>query len=293
MSNPRHKRMSLDAEKVYNRFRGWRPIVVSGASGSPPDRYQITYNLVGLYAQPDGKIAEKHQHVAEIELTLGYPRRAPQCRMLTPIFHPNFDQATICIGDFWAASEGLDDLIIRIGRMIAYQEYNVKSPLNGLAAKWAAEHQSNLPVDRTEVAPPSTLEPEAGDRIVLDSRARIHPEPVSARDDSQATRPKTAPLSVPASQDRNGPSLIAPNFEFSIPDGLSSLGSDPQNHVVVEGSAIEPIHASLYFDGNGVLVRDCSTTAGIYLNGRRTAEAWMRPGDRLKIGDFECRFALT
>ena len=67
--------------------------------------------------------------------------------MLTPVFHPNFDEASVCIGDFWAASEGLDDLVIRIGRMIAYQEYNTRSPLNGLAAKWAAEHLNLLPID--------------------------------------------------------------------------------------------------------------------------------------------------
>jgi hypothetical protein len=73
--------------------------------------------------------------------------------MLTPVFHPNFDDASVCIGDFWAASEGLDDLIIRIGRMIAYQEYNTRSPLNGLAAKWAAEHLNLLPIDDTIVAP--------------------------------------------------------------------------------------------------------------------------------------------
>ncbi|MGZ4845317.1 MAG: hypothetical protein ACXVJ1_11260, partial [Candidatus Angelobacter sp.] len=56
--------------------------------------------------------------------------------------------------DFWAASEALDDLIIRIGRMISYQEYNTKSPLNGLAAKWAAQNSSLLPVDPRPIAPP-------------------------------------------------------------------------------------------------------------------------------------------
>ena len=74
--------------------------------------------------------------------------------MVHAVFHPNFDAASVCIGDFWAPSEGLDDLIIRIGRMIAYQDYNTKSPLNGLAAKWADENQHLLPVDPTEVAPP-------------------------------------------------------------------------------------------------------------------------------------------
>jgi hypothetical protein len=76
--------------------------------------------------------------------------------MLTPVFHPNFDDSMVCIGDFWAASEGLDDLIIRVGRMIAYQEYNTKSPLNGLAAKWAAQNPHLLPVDPRPIAPPLT-----------------------------------------------------------------------------------------------------------------------------------------
>lgn len=91
----------------------------------------------------------------EVNLSLGYPRRPPHCRMTTPIFHPNFDASSVCIGDFWAASEGLDDLIVRVGRMIAYQEFNSKSPLNGLAAKWAAQHPDLLPVDAREIAPPS------------------------------------------------------------------------------------------------------------------------------------------
>ncbi|HZD94119.1 MAG TPA: ubiquitin-conjugating enzyme E2, partial [Candidatus Sulfotelmatobacter sp.] len=96
----------------------------------------------------------RNDHLLEVNLSLGYPRRAPQCRMLTPVFHPNFDDSSVCIGDFWAASEGLDDLIIRIGRMISYQEFNTKSPLNGLAAKWAAQNGQLLPVDSRPIAPP-------------------------------------------------------------------------------------------------------------------------------------------
>src|SRR5437667_11193081 len=101
-----------------------------------------------------GRVLERDVHLLEVNLTLGYPRRAPQCRMLTPVFHPNFDDSVVCIGDFWAASEGLDQLIIRIGRMISYQEYNTKSPLNGLAAKWAAQNYHPLPSDPRPVAPP-------------------------------------------------------------------------------------------------------------------------------------------
>jgi Tfp pilus assembly protein PilF len=129
-------------------------IQITGKAGIPPEIYRFTYNLRGLYVSGSGEILERDSHVLEVNLTLGYPRRAPQCRMLTPVFHPNFDDSMVCIGDFWAASEGLDQLIIRIGRMITYQEYNTKSPLNGLAAKWAAQNSSLLPIDSRAVAPP-------------------------------------------------------------------------------------------------------------------------------------------
>ena len=51
------------------------------------------------------------------------------------------------VGDHWTAGERLVDLIIRIGQMLAYQDYNIKSPLNGEAAMWADLNPKKLPVD--------------------------------------------------------------------------------------------------------------------------------------------------
>lgn len=154
MLSPRVRRLKLDYELLTNRFRDWPLIQISGTAGMPPEVYRLTYRVNGLSVSSNGDIVERDEHVMEVNLSLGYPRRPPHCRMLTPIFHPNFDASSVCIGDFWAASEGLDDLIIRVGRMITYQEHNTKSPLNGLAAKWAAQHASLLPVDAREIAPP-------------------------------------------------------------------------------------------------------------------------------------------
>jgi ubiquitin-protein ligase len=146
MLSPRIRRLKLDQD--------WPLIRIVGTAGMPPELYRFQYFIRGLYVAPDGAILERNDHLLEVNLSLGYPRRAPQCRMLTPVFHPNFDDSSVCIGDFWAASESLDDLIIRIGRMISYQEYNTKSPLNGLAAKWAAQNSKLLPVDARPIAPP-------------------------------------------------------------------------------------------------------------------------------------------
>jgi hypothetical protein len=144
----------LDEETLQSLLQNWPLIQITGKAGIPAEIYRFTYNIRGLYVSSSGEILERDTHLMEANLSLGYPRRAPQCRMLTPVFHPNFDDSMVCIGDFWAASEGLDDLIIRIGRMIAYQEYNTKSPLNGLAAKWASQNAQLLPIDPRPVAPP-------------------------------------------------------------------------------------------------------------------------------------------
>jgi ubiquitin-protein ligase len=160
MLSPRIRRLKLDHDQLVQKFAGWPLIQITGTAGMPPEVYRFVYKIKGLFVSPTGEIQERQEHHLEVSLSLGYPRRAPQCRMLTPVFHPNFDDSTVCIGDFWAASEGLDDLIIRIGRMIAYQEYNTKSPLNGLAAKWAELHAHLFPVEPRDIAPP--LEKRAG-----------------------------------------------------------------------------------------------------------------------------------
>lgn len=153
MSSPRLRRLQRDYERIFSRFAGWPLIQIELADGMPPDMYRIWFNIKGLHTAPDGRILEREEHVLEIKLGLEYPRRAPQLRLLTPLFHPNCNMTEVCAQDIYAASEGLDDLIIRIGRMIAYQDYNTKSPLNGIAAKWAAENSHRLPVDGREIAP--------------------------------------------------------------------------------------------------------------------------------------------
>src|SRR5438067_3383390 len=187
MPSPRIRRLILDEQRLQQVFRNWHPIQITGTAGMPPEIYRFAYNLRGLYVSPGGEILERDVHLLEVNLTLGYPRRAPQCRMLTPVFHPNFDDSMVCIGDFWAASEGLDDLIIRIGRMIAYQEYNTKSPLNGLAAKWAAQNPGLLPVDARSIVPPIKSEETAPAAVEPLPAQAPHPAELAQSADALAT----------------------------------------------------------------------------------------------------------
>jgi ubiquitin-protein ligase len=199
MPSPRTRRLLLDHQTLTSRLADWPLIQITGTAGMPPEIYRFTYNLRGLYVAPSGEILERQVHVLEVNLSLGYPRRAPQCRMLTPVFHPNFDDAMVCIGDFWAASEGLDDLIIRIGRMITYQEYNTKSPLNGLAAKWAAQNASLLPIDSRNVSPPAAQPANAASAAQLDGAGTASSIPTAA-----------AEIPAPPPEPINNPPDIAP-----------------------------------------------------------------------------------
>jgi predicted Zn finger-like uncharacterized protein len=95
----------------------------------------------------DGDLQPVKDHLVEIALPRNYPRTPPQCRALSPVFHPNIAPHAICVGDHWGAGESLQSIVIRIGEMLAFQSYNVKSPLNGEAARWVEENKDKLPLD--------------------------------------------------------------------------------------------------------------------------------------------------
>jgi len=130
------------------------------AQGTPPERYQLEFQINGL-REVDDQLRTVANHMVEISLPLSYPRLPPQCRMLTPVFHPNIAPHAICIGDHWSAGEPLWSMVARIGEMIAYQSYNTKSPLNGEAARWVEANLDRLPLDRTNFVMDDRLPPSA------------------------------------------------------------------------------------------------------------------------------------
>lgn len=152
----RLRRLRADAQEMATAFADPSSLIaVTAAQGNPPEVYRLVYTVHGLERDERGYPMRRDRHEVEIRLTSEYPRQGPQCRMLTPIFHPNIDPSGICVGDHWTAGERLADLAVRIGEMIAYQAYNIKSPLDGEAAMWADLHQSELPTDPRPLRPAS------------------------------------------------------------------------------------------------------------------------------------------
>ncbi|MBI5486098.1 MAG: hypothetical protein HY905_02060 [Deltaproteobacteria bacterium] len=149
MSSVRLLRLRSDHDAVRRLVRLHPRVSIEGVSGNPPDRYVLVLRVRSLRQQGDAIVAAD-AHRLEIRLPQGYPRDAPACRMLTPVFHPNVAPHAVCVGDHWSAAETLDTLIQRVGEMLAFQSYNTRSPLNGQAARWVDEHTAELPVDREE-----------------------------------------------------------------------------------------------------------------------------------------------
>ena len=171
MSTVRLRRLQGDHDRLREYAERHPRVKIVQAQGTPPETYQVEYHLRSLRMKDD-QLYEVQSHLVEIHLPRNYPRLPPQCRMLTPIFHPNIAPHAICIGDHWSAGEPLWSIVARIGEMIAYQSYNTKSPLNGEAARWTAENLDRLPLDafsmlleETSPAASHPLAPAAGESL--------------------------------------------------------------------------------------------------------------------------------
>lgn len=159
--SPRQRRLISDFKKMKEEFSN-HPYVSFEFFGDdlPPERYFVNIkNVKGLKLTENSSNNKKEleiikDHRIEIYLHSDYPRLKPQCNILSEMFHPNFRMASpndICIGDYWASGETLVDIVYQIGDMITYQSYNVTSPLNGIAAKWAKENIALFPIDKANL----------------------------------------------------------------------------------------------------------------------------------------------
>lgn len=179
MSAVRLRRLQADFDKLSDYVRRHPRLKIIQTDGEPPERYQLEYRIRSL-RQVNEDLVDIKSHLVEIALPRNYPRVPPQCRMLTPVFHPNIAPHAICVGDHWSAGEPLASLVARIGEMLAFQSYNVKSPLNGEAARWVEEHLEDLPLDKVSMlVEESESKPAAKPAAPTDEDIRVPDPPVN------------------------------------------------------------------------------------------------------------------
>jgi ubiquitin-protein ligase len=188
--NPRLRRLYADSEQIDADFTGHPNIQVVPLEGNPPEKYRITYRLPGLRLDPaSNRPVVINEHRAQIYLHQGYPREKPKCVMETESFHPNIG-SYICIDDYWAAGMTLSDIIIQIGEMIQYRNFNPRSPLNAIAAAWSVQNEARLPIGHMDLYQPE-LDIDFFELEETPSEPAKAPEPAVA----------TTPAPVPAEDD--------------------------------------------------------------------------------------------
>jgi len=69
-------------------------------------------------------------------------------------------------------------------------------------------------------------------------------------------------------------------------DGVTLLGRDPECGGCLPSDQVSRRHAEIRWVGGVAMVRDAGSTNGVFLNGRKTAQAPLRPRDVLRLGDW-------
>lgn len=202
--NPRLRRLQADFELVRDVFSGHPHVRVEPVGTRlPPETYRIEYRLRGL--RLNGEQPEYAEaHTVDLMLPRRYPAEKPYAVPVTPVFHPNIREY-FCIADYWAAGTTLVDVISRMGDMIQWRIYNVASPLDGIAARWAAQNEDSglLPVGNIDMgvaevnvaikskAPRTDETASGGDRPAEDPRdLPVLESPIIPEEPEAATDPE-------------------------------------------------------------------------------------------------------
>src|SRR5665213_280653 len=69
--------------------------------------------------------------------------------------------------------------------------------------------------------------------------------------------------------------------------GVNRIGRDPDCDFFISHSTVSSTHCELVVSNDGVFLRDCDSTNGTFTNGAIVREAWLMPGQEVKLGDVE------
>lgn len=134
--------------QVRENFNSHPVVSVNPIKGDPPDKYEIIYTVTGMHKTKEGQIVESINHTVELAIPFGFPHFPPSCKPKSDIFHPDFDPAAICLGDYWQQDRSLSDLIIHIGQMINGESFSTSNAFNEEAAGWYLANSDRFPLTR-------------------------------------------------------------------------------------------------------------------------------------------------
>ncbi len=75
--------------------------------------------------------------------------------------------------------------------------------------------------------------------------------------------------------------------------GVNLLGRRPENDIPIEHPTVSATHCEIELADDGVVVRDCGSANGTYLDGQRIKEARLSAGQVLHLGEVELLVETT
>jgi ubiquitin-protein ligase len=150
--------------EIYRQLRAFidsqQAVSVKPMKGDPPEQYEVTYNISGFSKPGKGEPYLTTGHKIEMTIPFGFPHFPPSCKPKSDIFHPDFDPAAICLGEFWHQHRQIPDLIVFIGRLINGESFSTINAFNEQAASWYQDHSDSFPIAKIHWADKQPDQPE-------------------------------------------------------------------------------------------------------------------------------------
>jgi pSer/pThr/pTyr-binding forkhead associated (FHA) protein len=77
------------------------------------------------------------------------------------------------------------------------------------------------------------------------------------------------------------------NQTLDLHFGINRVGRDPDCDLPIAHPTVSTHHCELVLSSEGVMIRDCDSTNGTFVNGDPVKEAWLLPGQTVNLGDVE------
>ena len=85
--------------------------------------------------------------------------------------------------------------------------------------------------------------------------------------------------------------LIVSGVTYELVEQLVTIGRAPDNTIQIDDPSVSGRHAELRARGKTYQLRDLGSTNGTRVNGTTTTNTALHPGDRIRFGAVEVRFA--
>jgi hypothetical protein len=69
--------------------------------------------------------------------------------------------------------------------------------------------------------------------------------------------------------------------------GVNRIGRDETNDFILDHPTISSQHCEMILSSDGVVLHDCCSTNGTFINGNPISEIWLETGHQVRLGDVE------